>query len=393
MLFRKLSFLLSLSFNLQAQTYDTACLNSIFSTSIKKDQFILNLVERKLSVNKKECIIEIHDNYLKFFTTYWKVDFCRGPVHIREGKDFKDIIKKEVNCESSKRAPEDNFCQTYKKLIGNLNENSKITLLQLLANLLQDYTKYECATLTRTIGKISLYDVSRMFKFDFEGLYKIKQDLLALSSKMEIEKIADFLTAKLTSLLNTWQCKTEESIINTIFKKFINAIIQVISNENISVTKFNSFIEKAIYDLIFDFLDLLNKSDSTSSLFPDNYFAVSEIIICLLSLIVGENLVRYFFDEGVYLSLGKSDTSMLQKHHYFLNEFIKDVSNKKNSDEKLNETEQKNVSSSSTEYNNFDVDLLFSQDVIDEISKEDSKKEFTKMNSMTSFYNDTSSFK
>ena len=57
-----------------SQSYDTQCLSSVFQVDTRQDQFIFGLVERKLSINKRECVLEVRNNYLKFFNNYWNRD-------------------------------------------------------------------------------------------------------------------------------------------------------------------------------------------------------------------------------------------------------------------------------------------------------------------------------
>lgn len=325
----------------------------------------------KININNIEpdVTININDNSIKLDKKY--------PI-----KPFKEKINS----------------QTYKKLASNLTENSKITLLQLLANLLQDYTKYECSNLTKVIGKITLYEITKFLNYDYEGIFRIKQEIIALSSKMESDKIVDYLYIKIKNHLSEWELVVNEENIKNILNKFIKESIDVLSKENISITKFNNIIKTILSDTIKDLVKELDISlVNSKTMLEDKYFATSEVIICMLSLIAGENLTRYFFDDGIYNTLGKPTDSNNQIPHNFLNKSIMKINEALDTDKSDMSNDVKNKEENSSlntdNFDKFDTDLLFSKDIIEEISKEDSKKEFTKMTSMTSFYNDTSSFK
>ena len=141
-------------------------INQTTSSINNTNENTINITDNSIQANKvninniePDVTININDNSIKLDKKY--------PI-----KPFKEKINS----------------QTYKKLASNLTENSKITLLQLLANLLQDYTKYECSSLTKVIGNMTLYEITKFFNYDYEGIFRIKQEIIALSSKIELDK-------------------------------------------------------------------------------------------------------------------------------------------------------------------------------------------------------------
>ncbi|MCY4524384.1 MAG: hypothetical protein OXB84_06570 [Halobacteriovoraceae bacterium] len=88
---------------------DKECIDSIFTTEINHKAWPFGLTENKLHISKDKCQIVINHEKLKFIKKRWAIDVCRGPVHIKSGRNSEDVIKKEQECFDPQTTNE--FCQ------------------------------------------------------------------------------------------------------------------------------------------------------------------------------------------------------------------------------------------------------------------------------------------
>lgn len=123
MLFLKFSLLFLFIINSQANFSEYDCLNTNFATEIKHKSALFGLLENKLLIEKTKCSITITHSKWTHLKNKWLIDVCRAPVHIKEGVDSIDVLKRTVYC---REATNDKFCKEYFKLKSILQDDGLI---------------------------------------------------------------------------------------------------------------------------------------------------------------------------------------------------------------------------------------------------------------------------
>ena len=103
-----------------SMTFDeNVCFKKKFDINLLRKVGPFGIGERKLSIVKKDCDIEVEYQSFQYNIKTWKIDICREPVHIKEGRESVKVIQKEEDCHKSN---EDSFCSE-KDMILDLLQN------------------------------------------------------------------------------------------------------------------------------------------------------------------------------------------------------------------------------------------------------------------------------
>lgn len=98
------------------------CLNSKYDTQIKHKGKFFGLVENKISIQKKQCLIKV--KFKGILETTWKIDVCREPIHMKvTSKGSQDVYKREKKCEETTKS---DFCYYRNELMENIQDHGLI---------------------------------------------------------------------------------------------------------------------------------------------------------------------------------------------------------------------------------------------------------------------------
>ena len=138
MQFLKFSILL-LSLNSLAFT-GTECFNHDFEVSVNHKSFPFGLLEKTISIDKKNCEVTITHNEWKYLNNKWIVDICRDPIHIKSESGSVDVLRKTTPCTSSKSK----FCNVYAKIKRTVEDDGLIFAKGEKSDLSSDHGKVFC---------------------------------------------------------------------------------------------------------------------------------------------------------------------------------------------------------------------------------------------------------
>lgn len=140
----KFSLIISL-FSLSAFALnDNECLKSNFEVEVSHKGQPFGLLPVKLTVNKKECILNIAHEKLRVFKKNWEVDVCREPVHIKSGRGAVEVLKKLGSCDSKDNT---SFCSEQRNLFQVIQDDGLIFAPGEKENLATDHGKVYCSYL------------------------------------------------------------------------------------------------------------------------------------------------------------------------------------------------------------------------------------------------------
>ena len=125
---------------------DNECLKSTFKTEISHRGFPLGLTQRILSIEKKDCQLEIRHQKWKFFKRHWTADVCREPVHLKETTGSVEVIKKTASC-TLEKSGQNPFCQNFGELKNMIQDDGLIFALGDKEELASEHGKVYCAYL------------------------------------------------------------------------------------------------------------------------------------------------------------------------------------------------------------------------------------------------------
>lgn len=109
-----LNFVLIQALQAQIRFDPKACLEQQeFQTEVVHKGHPFGLTETKLNVEKKECVIKISHESLKFLKKAWEIDVCRAPVHVKSGAGAVTVLRREGSCVEGANS---RYCQEIKKI-------------------------------------------------------------------------------------------------------------------------------------------------------------------------------------------------------------------------------------------------------------------------------------
>lgn len=140
----KYSFLLVfLIINADASFSDAQCLQSSFEVEVSHKGFPFGLLENRLKVEKEGCVIDIEHTKFKYYKRSWKIDVCRGPVHIKQTSAAVSVLKRSGECSARK----DEFCKEYEMIKMLLQDDGLIFAEGEKDEISSDHGRIYCAFL------------------------------------------------------------------------------------------------------------------------------------------------------------------------------------------------------------------------------------------------------
>ena len=118
-----------------------ACLDEDFKVTLSHKAFPLGLFSRDLTIAKKRCEMKIQYVSYYFIKKSWKVDVCRGPVHIKEGIYSVEVLKRKGRClgESSP------YCQAFQKIKKMIQDDGLIFAKGEKEDIFSEHGRVYCA--------------------------------------------------------------------------------------------------------------------------------------------------------------------------------------------------------------------------------------------------------
>jgi hypothetical protein len=123
---------------------DTQCLQANFKTKVSHKGPPMGFLDAVLKVEKKDCVLTIQHEKLKYMKKKWMIDVCRGPVHIKYGTGSVDVLKRKGICKSNQL---DDFCPAFQKLSQILQDDGLIFAKGEKENIEDDHGRIFCSYL------------------------------------------------------------------------------------------------------------------------------------------------------------------------------------------------------------------------------------------------------
>lgn len=143
------------------------CLEDQFQLKITHKTPPFGLFENVLNMEKNQCILKIKITRFKYLRSNWSIDVCREPVHIKEGDNGIEILKKPGDCldEEFKESP---YCDEYEEIMATLQDDGLIFAKGEKENLKSDHGHIYCSffLLTQYLGEgivFSRHTVDKLF--------------------------------------------------------------------------------------------------------------------------------------------------------------------------------------------------------------------------------------
>jgi hypothetical protein len=131
------------------------CLNVSFRLGLSSDGSMLSMLERKLNIEKRKCVINI--KYKKILESNFEVDVCRSPVHIKKKESTVEVLKKDKVCDENNKElslkerienyfnkNNSGFCDTYKEIKKIIQNDGLIFAKGEKENITSDHGKITC---------------------------------------------------------------------------------------------------------------------------------------------------------------------------------------------------------------------------------------------------------
>ena len=126
-------------------TFDeNICFKKKFDVNLIRKIGPFGIGERKLRIEKRDCDIEIEYQSVQHLTTFWKVDICREPVHIKEGNKSVEVIQKDNDCKGSE---ESSFCEKKETILELIKNEGLIFAAGAREDFASDHGKTFCSYL------------------------------------------------------------------------------------------------------------------------------------------------------------------------------------------------------------------------------------------------------
>lgn len=121
----------------------TECFQSSFDVSVSHKSSPFGLLNKTLTISKKECEIEVSHNEYKYHNRSWIVDICRDPVHIKSTTTSIDVYRKDGECHKTSN----DFCDEYKTIRKIIEDDGLIFAEGAKNNLNDPHGRVFCASL------------------------------------------------------------------------------------------------------------------------------------------------------------------------------------------------------------------------------------------------------
>ena len=141
------------------------CLKSQFKIQVSHKGPPFGFLLNKLKIEKKNCVLIVEKEKLRFARSKWEFDVCRYPIHIKEGAGAIKVHKKlRKNCDFT-TDNKDSFCNSLKDLKNAISDYGLIFAQGEKEDLLSDHGKVYCSFLLVN------------FYFDNEKIFSFKDDV------------------------------------------------------------------------------------------------------------------------------------------------------------------------------------------------------------------------
>ncbi|MEH0860430.1 MULTISPECIES: hypothetical protein [unclassified Halobacteriovorax] len=121
----------------------TECFQSSFDVSVSHKSSPFGLLNKTLTISKKECEVEVAHNEYKYHNRSWVIDICRDPVHIKSTTTSIDVYRKAGECHKTSN----DFCDEYKTIRKIIEDDGLIFAEGAKNNLNDPHGRVFCASL------------------------------------------------------------------------------------------------------------------------------------------------------------------------------------------------------------------------------------------------------
>lgn len=118
------------------------CFESNFDVTVKHKGWPFGLTENVIVVRKDKCDLTFSHERMKYLKSYWHLDVCREPVHVKKGSGTVEVIKRISNCSKSS---DDSFCNEMTKLKGIIQDDGLIFAKGSKEDLNSEHGRVYCA--------------------------------------------------------------------------------------------------------------------------------------------------------------------------------------------------------------------------------------------------------
>lgn len=137
--------ILAFAFSLTPYAFDdNNCFREGFEVEVIHKGQPFGLLPVVLKIQKSDCDIKITHEKMKYQKSFWKVDVCRAPVHIKKGDGAVEVIKKTQACSEKSADP---FCIEFAQIKKIIQDDGLIFADGQKENLKTDHGKTYCSYL------------------------------------------------------------------------------------------------------------------------------------------------------------------------------------------------------------------------------------------------------
>ena len=134
-----------LPISISAMTFDeNLCFKKKYEVNLQRKVGPFGLGERKLRIGKIDCALQIEYQAFQYNKSFWKVDICREPVHVKEGQKSVEVIQKNEECISAQESP---FCERKEVILKLIEDEGLIFATGAREDFNSDHGKVFCSYL------------------------------------------------------------------------------------------------------------------------------------------------------------------------------------------------------------------------------------------------------
>ena len=145
MRFLLFSFVLLASSSTFAELFNgKECLMSDFDVKLSRPLGIFGIFESKLDISKDKCEFSFFLEKYKVQKTRWSIDICRGPVHLKRGKEPVEVLKRISDCKGNSTS---DYCFAINELILTVQDEGLVFAKGSREDLSTEHGQVYCAFL------------------------------------------------------------------------------------------------------------------------------------------------------------------------------------------------------------------------------------------------------
>jgi hypothetical protein len=159
---------MTISFSANAQDgsfSDSQCLNASFQAKIEHKGRPFGLFKNVLEIKKELCHITIDGQTMKVLHNHWSIDVCRHPVHIKDGPDEVDILKRISDCKNPTKS-EAEYCSQMEEILRVIQDDGLIFADGEKEKLDSDHGKVYCTYLILQTYLMSGNVLNRFYDYE-----------------------------------------------------------------------------------------------------------------------------------------------------------------------------------------------------------------------------------